>query len=84
MASDQWTETPASRAQCSQKSGRRVLLNLLSGIFNILTGPMGRATPDRADGERHCGNQQQNYSFSHNLILLLEDKSVQVLNLSVK
>ena len=43
-----------------------MLLNLLTGVFDILAGTVGRATTHRSGDKRDCGNQQQNYSFGHN------------------
>ena len=43
-----------------------MLLNLLTGVFNVFTGTMSRATTHRTENQGHRGKQQQNYSFSHN------------------
>jgi hypothetical protein len=48
------------------KSGRSVLLNFLSGMFEIFTGPVSGPTTHRTGDEGHCGKQQQNDSFGHN------------------
>lgn len=43
-----------------------MLLNLLSGMLDILTGAMSRATANPTDGQDHRGTEQQNYTFYHN------------------
>lgn len=44
-----------------------MLLNFLSNVLYVFARAVGRTTTDRADDERQCDKQQQNYSFNHNL-----------------
>ncbi len=43
-----------------------MLLDLLAGVFNVLTGTVSRTTTHRSEDQRHRRKQQQNYSFNHN------------------
>jgi len=43
-----------------------MLLNFLSGIFEILSSTMSCPATHRTDDEGHCDKQQQNDSFGHN------------------
>jgi len=47
-----------------------MLLDFLSGVFNIFASTMSSATTHCAE-QRHCREQQQNYSFNHIRSVLL-------------